>query len=506
MTELYGNDGATGGGNAAEAANPRPNGAPVEGDGRPVSVSARLGRLQFHHSGKFRVLQFADIQDGPKVSKDTIRLIETSLDAARPDIVVFSGNQIAGYDPSFAATFRKRRWRDEQEAAGAQSPRIGSGGRLSESGSASKRRAAELEKTRKLARKAIGQFLAPLIKRGVPFAVTYGNHDFQCGLDVNEFDAIYREFPGCLNAAPIDAGIAPGAVSGAGAAGEDMAADSADPFAPSEPRSCTMPLSGLADQQVFPCEPGTLALPVMDVERTRNVLALVLVNSGDYAREGGYGSPSGAALRFLASIPARIGTQSLVFQHMPLPQYYELLAPAEPNAPGAMQGYRTYASAYYVMDESKMQPGSYLGEGISCPDADCGEYDVLRGRGEAGKGESGKADGRRGERGYFGIVAGHDHRNGFVGELDGMMMVATPTCGFGSYGPAPEKRAARLFEFDIRHPHNPRTQLLEFGDLVGKPSSRKAYSYDIADVKAESEGMNLLHKKNLWDSLRGLFA
>ena len=40
MTELYGNDGATGGGNAAEAANPRPNGAPVEGDGRPVSVSA----------------------------------------------------------------------------------------------------------------------------------------------------------------------------------------------------------------------------------------------------------------------------------------------------------------------------------------------------------------------------------------------------------------------------------------------------------------------------------
>ena len=41
-------------------------------DGRPVSISARLGRLQFHYSGKFRVLQIADIQDGPKVSKDTI--------------------------------------------------------------------------------------------------------------------------------------------------------------------------------------------------------------------------------------------------------------------------------------------------------------------------------------------------------------------------------------------------------------------------------------------------
>ena len=63
---------------------------------------------------------------------------------------------------------------------------------------------------------------------------------------------------------------------------------------------------------------------------------------------------------------------------------------------------------------------------------------------------------------------GHDHRNGFVGSLNGMMLVATPTCGFGSYGPAAANRAARLFEFDIRHPYSPRTQLLTFGELVGK--------------------------------------
>ena len=88
-------------------------------DGRPVSISARLGRLQFHYSGKFRVLQIADIQDGPKVSKDTITLIEASLDATRPDLVIFSGNQIAGYDPAFADSFRKRRWCDEPIAESA---------------------------------------------------------------------------------------------------------------------------------------------------------------------------------------------------------------------------------------------------------------------------------------------------------------------------------------------------------------------------------------------------
>ena len=67
-------------------------------------MSARLGRLQFHESGKFRVLQFADIQDGPKVSSDTIRLIEASLDTTRPDIAIFTGNQIAGYDTAYADT------------------------------------------------------------------------------------------------------------------------------------------------------------------------------------------------------------------------------------------------------------------------------------------------------------------------------------------------------------------------------------------------------------------
>ncbi|RSX53558.1 ser/threonine protein phosphatase [Bifidobacterium goeldii] len=406
-------------------------------DARPVSVSARLGRLQFHRSGKFRVLQLADIQDGPKVSKDTIRLIEASLDAARPDIVIFTGNQIAGYDDAYSATFRKRRWD------------------TSASEPVNERRMA---RTRAKVRDCIAMFLQPLIERGVPFAVTYGNHDFQCGLDTAELDAIYREFPGCLN--------------------PQITVDDDGHIRP-----CTMPLSGVPDTQILPCEPGMFALPVMDPDRARNALGLVMLNSGDYAREGGYGTPSEQALQFLRDVPAWMGTQSMVFQHMPLPQYYDVLKEAPANAAGAMQGYRTHESEYYVIDESKILPGGYLGEGVSCPDQDSGEFSILRDSG-----------------GYCGVVAGHDHRNGFVGLLDDVMLVATPTCGFGSYGPAAAQRATRLFEFDIRHPHNPRTQLLEFGELVGKPSSRKAYTFAMegrSGAGAPSDEVNLLKKPGL---------
>lgn len=415
----------TGEGLPAISAKPRIKPA-EEGDSRPLSVSARLGQLQFHLSGKFRVLQVADIQDGPKVCADTVALIAASLDAVRPDVVVFTGNQIAGYDPAFADTFTKRRWNETSFSSEA------------------------LNHTRELVRKAISQFLKPLIDRQVPFAVTFGNHDFQCGLSNAELEAIYCEFPGCLNA--ID-----------------------------ERGGCAL----LPDQSAMLCTPGTFALPVAGAEGKGVVLGLALLNSGDYARGGGFDVPSADALDFLKALPSRMGAKSLVFQHMPLPQYYDLLQPVAPTTAFAMQGYNRHAEQYYVLDESKTQPGGYLGEGISCPDQSS-EFEIL-------------------QSGFIGVCAGHDHRNGFVGTSQGVLMIATPTCGFGSYGPAPAKRATRLIEFDIRHPYEPRTQLLQFGDLVGKPSSKKAYIYAMnAKPPQEGEGDDLLRRPSLWARLRKL--
>ncbi|SEB93837.1 phosphoesterase [Bifidobacterium dentium] len=476
MTELQ---------HAAKAASTRPRIQPAEeGDGRPLSVSARLGRLQFHQSGKFRVLQFTDIQDGPKVSKDTVKLIEASLDATRPDIVIFTGNQIAGYDAAYSQTMRKRRWNKAQAAVQ----------------SSAERYEEALRQTRSMVRSTIEQLVRPLADRSVPWVVTFGNHDFQCGLDNAEVERICQEFPGCLNPAPTET-----------SAGEKVGM--------------------LPEQRVYGCEPGTFALPVMNVDRTCNVLGLVLVDSGDYARSGGYGSPSVAALRFLADVPHALVTQSqaiaapretqasqealpcMVFQHFAIPQYYDLLKPVAANAARAIEGYRNFAGNHYVLDESKTQPGSYLGEGISCPDADSGEYAMLC------------------DNGYFAISAGHDHRNGFVGTVaipgtqaaeqtagecsaeseasagaHGLMMIASPTSGFGSYGPVPEKRAARLFEFDIRHPYEPRTQLLEYGELVGKPSTGKAYAYGMtSESRPDSEGMDLLHRPTWWSKLLSRF-
>ena len=60
--------------------------------------------LRFNSDGTFRVLQMADIQDGPNVREDTIRLIEAAIKKTHPDLIVFTGDQIRGYDPAYIDT------------------------------------------------------------------------------------------------------------------------------------------------------------------------------------------------------------------------------------------------------------------------------------------------------------------------------------------------------------------------------------------------------------------
>lgn len=64
--------------------------------------------LRFNSDGTFRVLQMADIQDGPNVREDTIRLIEAAIKKTHPDLIVFTGDQIRGYDPAYIDTFLRR--------------------------------------------------------------------------------------------------------------------------------------------------------------------------------------------------------------------------------------------------------------------------------------------------------------------------------------------------------------------------------------------------------------
>ncbi|VUX33649.1 Uncharacterised protein [Bifidobacterium breve] len=47
-----------------------------------------------HGDGTFRVLQMADVQDGPDVDPDTVALIEAAIREAKPDLIEQIGRAV----------------------------------------------------------------------------------------------------------------------------------------------------------------------------------------------------------------------------------------------------------------------------------------------------------------------------------------------------------------------------------------------------------------------------
>lgn len=53
--------------------------------------------MKFREDGTFHILHITDIQEIPEVAEDTLTLMRRALDAAKPDLVVFTGDQLKGY-------------------------------------------------------------------------------------------------------------------------------------------------------------------------------------------------------------------------------------------------------------------------------------------------------------------------------------------------------------------------------------------------------------------------
>lgn len=98
--------------------------------GQAAAAGAGETSLRFNDNGKFKIVQFNDTQDGHRIDRRTVELVERVLDSDKPDLVVLVGDLING-DPN-----------------------------------------TELE-----AKQALNNILQPMERRGVPWAATFGNHD-----------------------------------------------------------------------------------------------------------------------------------------------------------------------------------------------------------------------------------------------------------------------------------------------------------------------------------------
>lgn len=298
-------------------------------------------KLQFRNNGSFRVLHLTDIQEGIHPRKDTLRLINALLAETMPDLVILTGDQLKGYSPFF-------------RLFGKQS-----------------------------VQKTIRILTAPMENYGIPYAVTFGNHDRQCGLSNEEQAAIYQQSP--YGICPVEESLT-----------------------------------------------GTFYLPILDQEG-REILRLYLLDSGNTKEHGSYAPPSEEVLAWMkARLMDADGTPSpipsMVFQHIPLPEYRKC--------------------KQVVVKEP-----------VCSPDRNTGEFDLLRTNGRV-----------------MAVFCGHDHKNDFVGQVDGIDLGYTPSCGFACYGPGVD-RGGRLLVFRKGDPVSYETRLIRYRDVVAPHTKNRLKEY-----------------------------
>ena len=297
--------------------------------------------MRMNKDGLFKIMQITDMQEIPKVSPDTMALLDAAIEDEKPDLVVYTGDQIKGYGVSY------------------------------------KGKGKELENA---VAKTINTLLEPVTKRNIPFAVTFGNHDRQVGIsNKDQFNDIYKALPNCIGtqAEGIDGG-------------------------------------------------GTYNIPIKASDGSdRDAFNLYLFDSGTDAKGGGYEAFDKKIISWYKAKRDELKEKngkyvpSIVFQHIPLPEYYCILRRVKKNERKAVQ-------------------------------AECGDI--------------------------MAVYVGHDHKNNFIGTYKNVDLGFTPSSGFNAYGNR-TKRGVRCFILDEKEPDSYKTYSRTYEDLVGKKVSRPVFDY-----------------------------
>ena len=152
---------------------------------------------------------------------------------------------------------------------------------------------------------------------------------------------------------------------------------------------------------------------------------------------------------------------SLLFQHIPVPEEYELLREAKPYEKlDSVQGHKTYSDKYYML---KPEVEGYLGEGPAVPDFNSGEFAAWKETGDV-----------------LGAFFGHDHLNDFAGYVDGIILAQCKTAGFRVYTDGC-RSGVRLITLEENNPENVQTRMYHFKDFGLKSKSLDPYMRNVSD-------------------------
>lgn len=255
--------------------------------------------------------------------------------------------------------------------------------------------------------KALQTLLEPVTSRNVPFTVCFGNHDRQVGLTNAQQLEIYQSFPNCV--------------------AED-----------------TPGIDGTANHCIEICD------------GEKPVFLLYLLDSHSGLKTGGYDCVHANQIDWYKKVRDGYAEKyghvlpSVVIQHIPLCEVFELLQEVKKSTKGAVQGFRNHAGRWYVLKRDRVNMDGFMRESPADPQENSGEFAAFKEKGDV-----------------LGVYFGHDHNNSFNGKVDGIDLGYTQGAGFNVYGPGLD-RGVRVIKISKKDPAAYATYDLRFRDLVGK--------------------------------------
>lgn len=264
----------------------------------------------------------------------------------------------------------------------------------------------KLKNSKSRTTKAIERIMEPVVSRNIPYCVVFGNHDDEGGISKEYQMELYQSLGNCLSVK-----------------GEDV-------------KGC-----------------GNYNIPIQSSKSDKNVFNLWFIDSGSYNTDENidsfydyvgtdqiewYEKKSNELKEENGGVPM----PSLLFQHIAVPEIFELLTEVPQGTENAVEK----NGKYYILN-SDITTGT-MGEAPCPPDYNNGQFESWKKQGD-----------------IIAAFFGHDHVNEFSGTVDGIDLVYTPGAGFYIYGNGPEHgvRVVNINEDDLSYT----TELLYYKDLVG---------------------------------------
>ena len=320
------------------------------------SVSAKENVLQFDENGEFVIMHLCDCQDGYPASETMFAFIRNTIAKYDPDIVILGGDNTVGPQETKAL--------------------------------------------------AIEELVAPFVETETYFAVTFGNHDDEQGVDREQLLKYYQQYGGeyCLTV--------------------DIVPE----------------LFGV----------GTHNLPVLSSDGSKYAFNIWTFDSNTYVEGGGYDAVHEDQIEWYKQTAAALAAENggevvpaMAFQHIIVGEAYPALFQTYPDALAVPDITKTVDGVTYSFTPQYDRITSGVVMEFPCPGSvNYGQFDAFLEVGDV-----------------MATFSGHDHINTFTVPYKGIDIINTPGATFNSYGDD-SSRGCRIITINENDPKNYKNELV----------------------------------------------